>query len=76
MIEDCASTPLYSVLKRQDEKYVTEHAYDNPRFVEDVVREVYLGLKEKGFPWFSVEAETDESIHNHNAYAYTEYSAI
>lgn len=74
MIEDCASTPLYTLLKRQDEKYVTEHAYDNPRFVEDVVREVYLGLKDMGFDWFSVEAETDESIHNHNAYAYTEFS--
>ena len=75
MIEGCASTPLYSVLKRKDEKYVTEHAYDNPRFVEDVVREVYLGLKEMGFDWFSVEAETDESIHYHNAYAYTEYDS-
>ena len=73
MIEKCASTPLYSVLKRKDEKYVTEHAYENPRFVEDVVREVYLGLKKQGFDWFSVEAETEESIHNHNAYAYTEY---
>lgn len=71
MIEDCASSPLYSVLKRQDEKYVTEHAYDNPRFVEDVVREVYLGLKKMGFKWFSVEAENEESIHYHNAYAYT-----
>jgi GTP cyclohydrolase I len=74
MIEECASTPLYELLKRQDEKYVTEHAYDNPRFVEDVVREVYLGLKKLGFTKFSVEAETEESIHNHNAYAYTEYS--
>lgn len=74
MIEDCASTPLYSVLKRADEKFVTEHAYDNPRFVEDVVREVYLGLKKFGFTWFSVEAETEESIHFHNAYAYTEYN--
>ena len=74
MIEDCASTPLYSVLKRQDEKYVTENAYENPRFVEDVVREVYLGLKKHGFTWFTVEAETEESIHFHNAYAYAEYS--
>lgn len=73
MIENCASTPLYSLLKRKDEKYVTEYAYDNPRFVEDVVREVYLGLKKMKFPYFSVEAETEESIHNHNAYAYTEY---
>ena len=74
MIESCASTPLYSVLKRQDEKFVTEHAYDNPRFVEDVVREVYLGLKQMGFKWFNVEAETEESIHYHNAYACAEYS--
>ena len=74
MIENCASTPLYSVLKRQDEKFVTEHAYDNPRFVEDVVREVYLGLKKMDFKWFTVEAETEESIHFHNAYACAEYS--
>ena len=74
MIENCASTPLYSVLKRQDEKFVTEHAYDNPRFVEDVVREVYLGLKAMDFKWFTVEAETEESIHFHNAYACAEYS--
>lgn len=74
MIEQCASTPLYSVLKRRDEKFVTEHAYDNPRFVEDVVREVYLGLKKMNFKNFSVEAETEESIHNHNAYALAEYS--
>ncbi len=75
MIENCASSPLYSVLKRQDEKAVTEHAYDNPRFVEDVVREVYLGLKKMNFEWFSVEAENEESIHFHNAYAYTEFSS-
>ena len=74
VIENCASTPLYSVLKRQDEKFVTEHAYDNPRFVEDVVREVYLGLKKMEFKWFTVEAETEESIHFHNAYACAEYS--
>jgi len=74
VIENAASTPLYTLLKRQDEKFVTEHAYDNPRFVEDVVREVYLGLKKMGFPYFSVEAQTEESIHNHNAYAYTEYN--
>lgn len=75
-IESCASTPLYSVLKRQDEKFVTEAAYDNPRFVEDVVREVYLALKNfksATFNSFTVEAETEESIHNHNAYAFTSY---
>jgi GTP cyclohydrolase I len=77
MIEKSASSGLYSVLKREDEKFVTEHAYENPRFVEDVVRDVYLGLQnftsEKPFRWFQVEAETFESIHNHNAYAFTEY---
>ena len=77
IIEKSASSGLYSVLKRKDEKYVTEYAYDNPRFVEDVVREVYLALKnfpmENSFKWFSVEAENFESIHNHNAYAYTEF---
>jgi GTP cyclohydrolase I len=76
LIENSASCPLFSILKRPDEKWVTEHAYDNPRFVEDVVREVCVGLKnftkcEKPFTWFSVECENFESIHNHNAYAYT-----
>ena len=74
-IESAASSPLYSVLKRQDEKYVTEHAYENPRFVEDVVRDVYLALKKMNFKWFSVECTNDESIHNHDAYAYTEFNA-
>ncbi len=78
-IEQSASSSLYSILKRPDEKFVTEHAYENPRFVEDVVREVYLSLKnfdlcEKPFSWFSVECENFESIHNHNAYAYTEFT--
>lgn len=76
-VENAASCGLYSVLKRPDEKWVTEHAYDNPRFVEDVVREVYLALKsfpaEKPFTYFSVECENAESIHNHNAYAFTEF---
>ena len=78
LIENSASCGLYSLLKRPDEKWVTEHAYDNPRFVEDVVREVYLALKkfdkaEKPFTCFSVECENEESIHNHNAYALAEY---
>ena len=66
-------TPGLQLLKREDEKYITEKAYDNPRFVEDLVREVYLKL-EKGnrFPWFMVEAENFESIHNHSAYACAE----
>jgi GTP cyclohydrolase IB len=75
-VEASASSGLYSVLKRADEKYVTEHAYDNPHFVEDVVRDVYIVLKnfpcEKPFSWFSIECENFESIHNHNAYAFTE----
>lgn len=76
-VEDSASCGLFSALKRPDEKWVTEHAYDNPRFVEDVVREVYLSLKNfksgKPFSYFSVECTNFESIHNHNAYAFTEY---
>ena len=78
LIEESASCAIYSLLKREDEKFVTEKAYENPRFVEDVVREVYLALKnfssEKSFSWFSVEAENFESIHSHNAYAYTEFT--
>lgn len=78
-VEKSASGGLYSILKRPDEKFVTEHAYENPRFVEDVVREVFIALKnfsksEKPFSWFSVECKNFESIHNHNAYAYTEFS--
>jgi GTP cyclohydrolase IB len=69
--EASASSPLYSLLKREDEKYLTEHAYDTPRFVEDVVREVALRLDAvSGLRFYTVEAENMESIHNHNAYAY------
>jgi GTP cyclohydrolase I len=75
MIEKSASAPVYSLLKREDEKYITELAYANPRFVEDVVREVTMKLRDTGnFPWFRVEAENFESIHNHNAYALVEWS--
>ncbi len=78
LVENAASSGLYSVLKRCDEKFVTEKAYENPRFVEDVVREVYLALQnfrsgDCTFCWFGVEAENFESIHNHNAYAYAEW---
>ncbi|HEY9159890.1 MAG TPA: GTP cyclohydrolase FolE2 [Desulfomonilia bacterium] len=73
LIENCGSSPVYSVLKRPDEKYLTEYAYDNPMFVEDVVRQAAAELsKRPEFDWFSVEAENMESIHNHNAYAYIE----
>lgn len=73
LIEESASCGVYSLLKREDERFVTEKAYDNPRFVEDLVREVSLKLEERcSFPWFRVEAENFESIHNHNAYACVE----
>lgn len=72
-VERSASSPVYSLLKRPDEKYVTERAYDNPMFVEDVVREVAINLgKLKKLKWFRVEAENWESIHNHSAYAFLE----
>jgi GTP cyclohydrolase I len=70
MIESSASTELYALLKRQDEKAVTERAYENPVFVEDLVRNVALKLKAHPLvTWYKVEAENFESIHNHNAYA-------
>ena len=70
MVESSASSELFSLLKREDEKAVTERAYENPVFVEDLVRNVALKLS--GHPdvtWYKVEAENLESIHNHNAYA-------
>ncbi len=68
--EDAASCELYGILKRADEKYVTERAYDNPRFVEDLVRGVASRLAVDGrCGAFTVEAENFESIHNHSAYA-------
>jgi len=70
MIESSASSELYALLKRQDEKAVTERAYDNPVFVEDLVRNVALKLNaHPDVIWYKVEAENHESIHNHNAYA-------
>jgi GTP cyclohydrolase I len=68
--EESASSPLYALLKREDEKFITERAYDNPRFVEDVVREVALRLESlPGLRFHSIEVENFESIHNHSAYA-------
>ena len=70
MIEKSASSELYPLLKRQDEKSVTERAYENPVFVEDLVRNVVLRLNaDERVRWYKVEAENFESIHNHNAYA-------
>jgi len=72
LVESCASTEVYSVLKRVDEKHVTEGGYSNPKFVEDIVRDVAKKVQEDGnIVWFSVSAENFESIHNHSAYAFT-----
>jgi GTP cyclohydrolase I len=77
VIENSSSSPVYSILKRPDEKYVTEKAYNNPMFVEDIVRELALKLKEmEDITWFTIEAENFESIHNHSAYAFIESSNI
>jgi GTP cyclohydrolase I len=70
MVEASASSELYALLKRQDEKAVTERAFENPVFVEDLVRAVALRLnRRREVTWYKVEAENFESIHNHNAYA-------
>ena len=68
--ESEASCELYGILKRTDEKYVTERAYDNPKFVEDLVRDVATRLnRDARVAAYVVEAENFESIHNHSAYA-------
>ena len=70
-IESCGSSQVYSILKRCDEKYVTEAAYENPKFVEDVLRDVISFLEEdKKITFYEVEVEAQESIHNHNAWAF------
>src|SRR5207253_9401529 len=70
MVESSASSELYSLLKRPDEKAVTERAYEHPVFVEDLVRNVVVQLNaHPEVTWYKVEAENFESIHNHNAYA-------
>ncbi|MFH1941347.1 MAG: GTP cyclohydrolase FolE2 [bacterium] len=68
--EASASSPLFALLKRNDEKAVTEHAYDHPMFVEDIVRDIANRLNaDPRIAWYSVESENFESIHNHSAYA-------
>jgi GTP cyclohydrolase IB len=70
LLEAQASCPIFPLLKREDEKYVTEQAYENPKFVEDILRDLVLALRqEPGIAWFAVECENYESIHNHSAYA-------
>jgi GTP cyclohydrolase I len=73
LVEREASCQLYGLLKRPDEKFVTEHAYDNPKFVEDMVRDVASRLNEdERIGAYVVESENFESIHNHSAYALIE----
>ncbi len=75
--EASGSSAVYTLLKREDEKFVTEHAFAHPTFVEDVVRNVAQRLLEHGqMEWFSVEVESMESIHNHNAFARIERNLV
>ena len=75
VIESSASAPLFTLLTREDEKYITEHAYQNPRFVEDVLRELALSLdNEKRILWYKINVTSLESIHNHDAFAEIERS--
>lgn len=71
LISEQGSCSVYPILKRPDEKWVTEAAYENPKFVEDVVRDVVLAMRKQplDFNWLTVECESEESIHEHNAYA-------
>ena len=75
LIESCASCPVHPLLKRQDEKYVTEKAWENPKFVEDVLRDVVVKLRNHPIvDEFEVDCEAFESIHNHSAWAYQQES--
>lgn len=75
--DQCASAPVYSILKREDEKAVTEKAYANPRFVEDSVRELSIAMeKDHRITWYNVSVTSHESIHNHDAFASVERSKI
>lgn len=70
ILERSASAEVYATLKRPDEKHVTEVAYENPKFVEDIVRDLAIALDdEERIVWYSIESENFESIHNHSAYA-------
>lgn len=69
-VEDASSTPLYTLLKREDEKFVTERAYENPRFVEDLARELALALDgDARIVWYEISVSSAESIHRHDAFA-------
>jgi GTP cyclohydrolase I len=73
ILENQASCQIYGLLKRPDEKYVTEQAYDNPKFTEDIIRDLAVTLnKDDRITAYKIESENFESIHNHSAYAYIE----
>ena len=73
LVESCGSAEIYALLKRPDEKFVTEQAYKQPMFVEDVVRKVAQKMQARtDIAWFSVSVESFESIHNHSAYAFVD----
>jgi len=69
-VEKCMSCPIFPVLKREDEKWVTEHAYENPKFVEDLARDVALMFDSYGINHYHIRSQADESIHHHEAVAY------
>ena len=70
LLEQQGSAPIYPLLKRADEKYVTEEAYEHPKFVEDILRDTVLALRQlPGLAYFSLACENEESIHSHNAFA-------
>lgn len=71
LVERAASCDVFSVLKRVDEKWVTEKGYNNPKFVEDIVRDISkILMEDENITWFSVSVENFESIHHHSAYAF------
>ena len=77
LIEKCGSCPIYPLLKREDEKFVTEQAYNNPKFVEDILRDVISEIRKlPEVSWFEVDCEAHESIHNHSAWAHHEESIL
>jgi len=70
LLRNQGSAPIFPLLKREDEKFITEKAYENPKFVEDVLRDSVLALRsDQRIKWFDLEVETFESIHNHSAFA-------
>ena len=72
-IENCASCEIYPLLKREDEKFVTESAYNNPKFVEDIIRDVVIEMEKNDIiKYYKIEVEAQESIHTHNAWALQE----